>query len=684
MIEIIGDCELVRWRPSAKLPDVDAIAGWGRKSTAHLAWAHAARLGKPYVSLEDGFLRSVLPGADQPPLSLVIDWIGVHYDATAPSALEARIAQSAATDSPARTARARDALALLRGLAISKYNAGALAWPSALPAARTGRRPRVLVVDQTRNDASVLYGLANGATFAHMLRAAQDENPGADIFIKSHPEVAAGRKAGYHTAEAGARVHRISEAVNPWALLDAVDRVNVVTSQLGLEALMAGRPVSCFGAPFYAGWGITDDRVTLPRRAARPTLEQLIAALYFDYAGYACPYDGHRIAFEEAVERLAFFRDRFLENRQRSVCVNISRWKRAAVDPLLEGAAGPPIHVSSVSKALRTAKESGGRIVSWASRTTPQLERACAVAGVPLVRIEDGFLRSVGLGAAYTPGLSACLDAKGMYYDARSPSDLEHLLETVEMTEPLLARARRLRADIVAQGLTKYNVDSMRRERHFPVGATGILVPGQVLDDASVQSTLSSTVPLDGTENFNLSLLRAVRDRNPDAYIIYKPHPDVAAGLRKGRVSERALLRYADRVISHASVVPLIEQCDRVETLTSLVGFEALLRGKAVTTHGLPFYSGWGLTTDLVAVARRSRTRTVDELVAAALILYPRYVHPATLRPCEPELIVKLLAGLKDAGSARRKYAIGFAPTRGLAYACSLRLRKLLTARRPD
>ena len=35
---------------------------------------------------------------------------------------------------------------------------------------------------------------------------------------------------------------------------------------------------------------------------------------------------------------------------------------------------------------------------------------------------------------------------------------------------------------------------------------------------------------------------------------------------------------------------------DEVHTLTSLTGFEALLRGIEVHAYGGPFYAGWGLT----------------------------------------------------------------------------------------
>jgi capsular polysaccharide export protein len=60
--------------------------------------------------------------------------------------------------------------------------------------------------------------------------------------------------------------------------------------------------------------------------------------------------------------------------------------------------------------------------------------------------------------------------------------------------------------------------------------------------------------------------------------------------------------------------------------MTSLAGFEALLHQKRVITYGLPFYAGWGLTQDRHAIHRRGRKLALDELVAAALILYPRYI----------------------------------------------------------
>jgi capsular polysaccharide export protein len=63
--------------------------------------------------------------------------------------------------------------------------------------------------------------------------------------------------------------------------------------------------------------------------------------------------------------------------------------------------------------------------------------------------------------------------------------------------------------------------------------------------------------------------------------------------------------------------------------MTSLTGFDALLREKGVFTYGVPFYSGWGLTQDMAqgapSLMRRRRRLSLDELVAGTLLRYPVY-----------------------------------------------------------
>jgi capsular polysaccharide export protein len=100
---------------------------------------------------------------------------------------------------------------------------------------------------------------------------------------------------------------------------------------------------------------------------------------------------------------------------------------------------------------------------------------------------------------------------------------------------------------------------------------------------------MSRTIDPDAEESINLQLLRHVRARNPEAYLIFKPHPDVHFGLRAGGVLAAEACAYADAIVEDADIADLIDICDGVETISSLVGFEALLRDKPVTVHGLPF-----------------------------------------------------------------------------------------------
>ena len=125
----------------------------------------------------------------------------------------------------------------------------------------------------------------------------------------------------------------------------------------------------------------------------------------------------------------------------------------------------------------------------------------------------------------------------------------------------------------------------------------------------------------------NLELLQAVRQAEPEAYLVYKPHPDVVAGLCRAGAGEDQSLSHCDARAHGGSIQQLFSQVDALHVLTSLAGFEALLRGVEVHCWGLVFYAGWGLTQDRQR-SRRARLLPLDALVHAALIDYPRYVEP--------------------------------------------------------
>jgi capsular polysaccharide export protein len=415
---------------------------------------------------------------------------------------------------------------------------------------------------------------------------------------------------------AGARL--LDARLSPWTLLDLASDLYGASAEMALLAAAAGVPVA----------GQVLDPV--PRMAALMRASRC-----------ADPFLARPWRFEQALEQLAAWNRAQAENRPVVACLGMSWWKRERVAALFAHAGGAPAFPQGASTALRWAKaeraHSGqAAIAAWARAVPPGFRAQCEAAGVALLTVEDGFVRSRGLGARFLPGASYAVDRRGIYYDPATPSALEELLAGASFPPELLARAAALRQAIVGRGVTKYNLGGEAPAIQAPPGKQRLLVPGQVEDDASVRLG-------GGAIQGNLALLRAVRAAHPDAFIVYKPHPDLEAGFRKGHVAAESLAAVADQVVSRASLTGLLGQVDAVHTLTSLSGFEALLRGVPVVTWGQPFYAGWGLTEDRNPPPRRGRRLELDAMVAATLILFPRQVDPVTELPCPPEVILERL-----------------------------------------
>ncbi len=595
-------------------PD-DLVAVWGRSPRAARGEAVAKTTGAGLLRIEDAFLRGIRPGrAGGAPLGLMLDRSGVHFDASAPSDLETLLARHP-LDDHALLGRARDGMARLRLAHLSKYN---LHDPG-LPAPAPGY---VLVVDQLRDDSSVRHGGATAQTFREMLVRAQEDHPGHRIMLKAHPEAVLGLRAGhYGPADATGPVTLLTDAVSPHALLDGAVAVYTATSLMGFEAILAGHRPRVFGQPFYAGWGLSDDEAPPPRRGRKLTRAQMFAAAMILAPLWYDPCRDRLCSFEEALDQLEAEVRAFREDRHGHVATGMRRWKR----PHLRRFFGRERALRFAPPERARALAGADPVLAWASGAQPPGS---------VITVEDGFLRSRGLGAALVPPLSLVLDDLGMHFDPSRESRLERLIATGPPPGGAL-RAERLVARIVAHGLSKYGTGGVAPD--LPPSPR-ILVAGQVEDDASVRLGACEV-------RTNLDLLERVRADNPDAVIVWKPHPDVEAGLRAGRVPEADVRRLADAVARHADPATLLTEGTEVWTMTSLLGFEALLRGLRVTCLGQPFYAGWGLTRDLGgAPVRRKARPDLWGLAHAALIAYPRYIDPVTGLPCPAEVVVDRLA----------------------------------------
>lgn len=629
----------------------EGVLGWGFRESGRRANAWAQKAGAPTLRLEDGFLRSVTLGVrGGRALSCVVDDMGIYYDASYPSRLEKTVQETvidyAWSDDPA-LADARRAMDLLLEHGLSKYNHA----PDFVAPA-DWRDDAIVVVDQTFGDVAVKLGGADAHAFERALQAAIAENPDAPIWIKTHPDVMCGKKRGYLTeaAKAHPRVRMLPLDVSPLTLLKNVGKVYAVSSQMGFEALLCGKPVVTFGLPWYAGWGLTDDRhadaPALARRRGQASLVQLFHAAYLRYCRYIDPATNARGDIFAVIAHLADARRDHIPMAGDLVCVGLSFWKRSIVTPFLRQR-GAALRFVSAPGDLRALPPSAARYVVLWGAGRDDVKAVARELGLPTLRMEDGFIRSVGLGSNLVAPLSLVIDDLGIYFDPRTPSRLERILADSHFDDNEIADARAVREALLSARIGKYNVG--QGGFALPVTRPGkvILVPGQVEDDASIR-TGSPWV------STNLGLLREVRQANPEAFVVFKPHPDVVCGNRHGAVSIVDAALFADLVVPEADVIACVELVDEVHTMTSLTGFEALLRGKNVVCYGAPFYAGWGLTTDIFTSdvrsehgknggsslsvaspkeaegvwARRTRRLSLDELVAGTLLRYPRYVHP--------------------------------------------------------
>lgn len=598
----------------------DGVLVWGASPTSWRGERIASRRKVPLVRAEDAFLRSVHPGRAQgeAPIGLLFDPVGLHFDSARPSRIEEILLDATLYNSNILDEARRLTTCLIEA-SLSKYNNFAPDLPAPPPG-------YVLVIDQTVGDASIHRSGATMATFRQMLAAAKRNHPERRIVIRTHPESRAGLRPGhYGSGDAGGRVSVLTAPVSPHLLLAGAAEVYTVSSQMGFEAILHGHCPHVFGQPFYAGWGLSQDERPLPRRGRTLTKAELFAGAMLLAPLWYDPCRDQLCGLDQVIHQLQAEVRAWRDDGRGHVAAGMRLWKRARLQEVFGGT--KPLRFRDSPKAAdRLARRKGRGLLLWAGK-----EPEGFAPRSPCLRVEDGFLRSRGLGAELVPPLSLVTDDLGIYYDPTRPSRLEVLIAT-PLSDCQRRRAEALIDRLRAEGLTKYNLPGAVPA--LPPGHR-ILVPGQVEDDASIRKGA-------GEVRTNLALLQAVRSANPDAVILYKPHPDVEAGLRPGAVDARQL---ADSIVAPADPAALLAKVQEVWTMTSLLGFEALVRGVPVTCLGAPFYAGWGLTRDLGPRPDRRITRPdLAQLVHAALIGYPRYWDPVSRRPCPVEVALDRLA----------------------------------------
>lgn len=612
--------------------------GWGRKESGKKAIELSTKFNGKFKLLEDGFIRSVGLGVDGAKLlSIVEDDIGIYYDATSQSRLEKILSEHKFDNELLQ--ESKWCIDFITTHNISKYNNAPNISKNLIQKYELENSNNILIIAQTDGDASLVYGLGDKFSTTDMIDAAIKENPNSNILLKIHPDVLSGKKkSDINISNLDSKIKIITEDINPISLLKHINKVYTKTSGMGFEALMCGCECVCFGMPFYAGWGLSDDRVQAPSRRNRTlSIEELFAGAYILYAKYIDAYTGQNTTLKRVLPQINTLKNaRLNECKKQKFLFGFSVWKRKFMRPFL----GENLNYISVfsknplKSALKAGLDTNSLVYIWGKKEYLELQKWCDENSVNIIRVEDGFIRSVGLGSDLTRPYSLVFDDVGIYFDTTSPNRLENILNYHKFSSSELEAAKKLKDILIDSKISKYNddKDGIISSKN---GKKIALVIGQVEDDASVR------IGADGMKN--IELLEQARLNSPNSHIIYKPHPDVVSGNRIGLVDIDQALKYCDEVLEGVSMPTLLDLADEIHTMTSTSGLEAILRGKRVICYGRPFWAGWGLSDDKKPQPRRYRSLSSDELVAGAYLLYPKYVHPINLKPCNASDLILAL-----------------------------------------
>lgn len=594
-------------------------AGWGFGASANAACRRAERSGNRALLIDDAFVRSMRSCNGQPIYGISADSGSQRLDAYGSTDLVQALDSGAPTGwmrtiSPDKN-MAAEWMNRFRQIGVSRYN-----WfPSEYRETPQPKKTGILLDIREAN-------------FSKALKAAFDLTEHDPIYLLATPDDVAQIRMSPRIRDLlkDSRIHHLSGELSPTHYFAHCHTVIVNESLMGMEALIHGKKVIACGSPFFAGRGITQDLDPLIADNTRRHVDllELFDAAYLRYCHYFDPDTKEPCELNVILDHIELQKEMFRKNSGHSVTVGFSPWKRKVVPYYLRSPLGELSQVSCVSDVPQTA-----RMLVWGRKMEipEHLQNRT-------VWVEDGFIRSKGLGAAFNFPYSWVLDHTGIYFDSSSPSDLE-ILYNHGFEAPDLEESRKLIDVLLAKRMTKYNLmttpitfDKQRIEDRKI-----ILVPGQVEADASILFGSPAV-------KSNLELLEVVRKEEPEAFLIFKAHPDLVANARHGKILTDGIEQVADLVVTEGNVLDWLDQCDEVHTMTSTVGFEALIRRVPVVTYGLPFYAGWGLTKDHMTCDRRRRNLTLEELVCGALMKYPRYLNPETGEFTTAQKVVKLLS----------------------------------------
>ena len=387
-----------------------------------------------------------------------------------------------------------------------------------------GGRKRIVIIDQVKtNKLELKKVFATEESFKKMILDAKMQHPGAAFFLFEPPLVRKNKKTGYlrkFATENG--VHVITEQVSSFSILAQADEVYTVSSKIGLDAILLGKNVHCYGLPYYAGWGLTKDEISCERRNITLKKEELFAALCLFFTRYLHPITGNPSHFQAILHFILLQRPQLFENKRYIACINFNEKQKVFFSKMYKYA---DIHFFKEQAGIEAAYHNKGMVYT-AEEPTEQLKKECG--NIPLVYVRPGMFDRL-----YNNEKLVSLSLEGGPYPP-----LEKILLTKEFGERDFLRARLFRQFFLELSAFRehydYSLVEPGQDVLVIIGNADLAPKVKPISEETQEGILgnldkkgrplhSFSLPLsdDG------KLIEYIRKQRPDAYIIYCPqHSD--------------------------------------------------------------------------------------------------------------------------------------------------------------
>lgn len=302
----IGDKTICEYdQDKTKLSQADLVVGFGLRGSATKA-KKVSETSKAALALAEYGLISGIATPSKTPFkfSLMLDDIGIYFDTTKPSRTLRLLEEDSHLNGSDTCERVRAFIDYVFEHNIVKYNSAPY-----LELDASQDKHKILVIDQTKEDLAIMLGGCDRYSFKDMLEHALAQEK-CEIYLKLHPETVEGSKEANFKLDAlnaYSNLHIIRQNCNNMHLVKQMDEIYVMTSGAGLEGLMAGKKVRCFGQPFYSGWGITEDMHPISRCRTR-SLEEIVESVFFRQTLWFDPKTHAECSPEQALQRLVEIR----------------------------------------------------------------------------------------------------------------------------------------------------------------------------------------------------------------------------------------------------------------------------------------------------------------------------------------------------------------------------------------